>query len=174
MQPTQPEFTIHAGEIYASGNPDYFDCFEAGMYQLPPPSLADIVYHFFTVWPKWVKVLFIIRNLVVLPFGLKGGKGKELLTMPKPEFIWQKNGRVAFFHIVYLTENEVVLEANDKHLDARFIIKRINTRESTVVSAKTEVYYHNTFGWCYFQLIKPFHKFIVKVQINQTIKSLQK
>lgn len=174
MNPAQYESPILAGEIYSVENPDYSDCFEGKIYKNPPPSLPEIVYRFFTIWPKWVKVLFVIRNMLVLPFGLKGGKGKELLVMPKPVFIWQENGKVAFFNIIYLTENEVILAINDKHLDARFIIKRISTSESTIVSAKTEVFYHNAFGWCYFQLIKPFHKLIIKVQINKTIKSLQK
>ena len=148
-------------------NIDYYDCFENRTSASPTPLLKETVYKFFTSWPKWMITLFIIRNILVLPFGLKGGRGKEIFSAPKLVFQWKENGKVGFFDLVSVTENEATLLIRDKHLDAGLIFTRIITNETTIIEAKTIVQYNNDLGKLYFFFIKPFHKLIMKSMLKQ-------
>ncbi len=152
---------------------DYTDCFEGKVNVSPAPDLKEIVYQFMSNWPAWAKALFVIRNMMVWPFGLIEN-GENIFTMPEPDIKWTPDGHVGFFSIAELSENELVLYASAKHLDACLIFTRDITGSTTKIAVKTDVLYNNTMGWWYFNLIKPFHVLIVITQIKRTIKSLQK
>jgi hypothetical protein len=152
---------------------DYTDCFEGQVNISPPPTMRKVVYLFLSDWPGWVKALFVMRNLLVWPFGLLE-KGESIFNTPKPDIKWTPDGHVGFFNIAKLTEDELVLYARAKHLDACLIFSKESNGDITKVAVKTDVSYNNTLGWWYFNIIKPFHVFIIITQIKRTIKSLQK
>lgn len=152
---------------------DYTDCFDGKINASPAPDLKEIVYQFMSNWPAWAKALFVIRNLMVWPFGLID-KGESVFKTPEPDIQWTSDGHVGFFRIAELSENELVLYAGAKHLDACLIFTKEITGNITRIAVKTDVSYNNTLGWWYFNLIKPFHIFIIITQIKRTIKSLTK
>jgi hypothetical protein len=70
----------------------------------------------------------------------------------------QVGNKVGFFTIYYIDEYEIIAGEKDKHLDfyVSFYKKDTNLTISTLVQ------YNNFFGKFYMNLIKPFHKFVVK------------
>jgi hypothetical protein len=66
--------------------------------------------------------------------------------------------KVGFFTIYYNDEYEIIAGEKDKHLDfcVSFYKKDTNLTVSTLIQ------YNNSFGKIYMNLIKPFHKFVVK------------
>jgi hypothetical protein len=95
--------------------------------------------------PKWVKWLMCVRNCLVRPFGLKTEKEPESDTI---------------FPIIARTDNEILMEGNDKHLNFRVSV--LIDSKKLFIYTTTAVHYNNNWGKVYFLIIKPFHKIIVK------------
>ena len=73
---------------------------------------------------------------------------------------------VGFFKIYKILENEVILGADDNHLNFRVSI--YNSRELQFnIKVTTLVQYHNLKGKAYMFFIKPFHRIVLKSLINQ-------
>jgi hypothetical protein len=100
--------------------------------------------------PKPVRALMATRNALMKPFGVKRGKADPL------------DGKDdALFDPVAEDEREVVMGADDKHLNfrANVLVRRAGGRQTLTMA--TVVHYNNFFGRLYFVLVLPFHKWIV-------------
>ncbi len=97
---------------------------------------------------KWEKRLFAIRDAIAGIFGLKTGK-----ETPQTQ-------TVGFFPIIEQHENEIILGANDKHLNLKVSV--FIDREKSFIYLTTIVHFNNFFGRLYFLPVKPFHKILVK------------
>nr|WP_167897609.1 DUF2867 domain-containing protein [Wenyingzhuangia aestuarii] len=76
-----------------------------------------------------------------------------------------------FFTIYKVDETEVIVGANDHHLNFRALIN--NTKSKTYnIKVTTLVQYHNRKGVVYMRLIKPFHKLVVKRMVQQAFKDV--
>lgn len=98
--------------------------------------------------PVWIDALLVLRNLIVMPFGLKG-------TPRGP-------GRIGIFPVVSESPERVVLGFDDTHLDFRILVEVQAANEATLVRATTLVRRNNAFGRFYLAAIMPFHKLIVR------------
>ena len=126
-------------------------------------TIKEITLLVFGKSPKFIKFLFKLRNSIVKLIGLR--------TPPIPDtstFI--VGGNVNFFEIYSISENEVLLGANDSHLNFRAIV--YNTKEKEYnIKVTTLVEYNNKIGRIYMFLIKPFHQLIVRRMINQACEN---
>ncbi|WP_347925228.1 DUF2867 domain-containing protein [Pontimicrobium sp. SW4] len=118
-------------------------------------SLSIISKLVFGTMPKWVGFLMKIRNNIVKVFGLKTEKPEDY----HPEF--KVGGYVGFFQIFSIQHNEIILGADDKHLNFRVSIYNSNENQFNI-KVTTLVEYNNRFGKIYMFIVKPFHHFIVK------------
>jgi hypothetical protein len=118
-------------------------------------NIQEITNLIFNSTPKWVNSLFVIRNKIVGLFGLK----TEIPEGYTEEF--KVGGFVKFFEIYSIKENEIVLGANDSHLNFRAIVTNDNS-ELFNIKVITLVEYNNTMGKIYMGIIKPFHRLVVK------------
>lgn len=106
--------------------------------------------------PSWVKRLMQLRNAIVGLFGLKTGDvGTAHGQMPDKLAIGDKIG---VFRVCYLSQDEVILGEDDKHLDFRISVLKSET--GSVLS--TWVRPHNIFGKAYLTIIMPFHRLITQ------------
>jgi len=105
--------------------------------------------------PKWVSLLFKLRNRIVGVFGLKTDKNTE------------KSKTV--FALIENNENEIVMGEVDKHLDFRFSVLKDNTENT--ISLITVVRFNNIWGNIYFFPVKPFHKIILKTSLKRYLKN---
>lgn len=104
--------------------------------------------------PKWVDVLFLIRNRIVGLFGLKTDKNS-----PQSD---------TFFTLIENRYEEIVMGEDDKHLNFRASVMK-NNSEGTI-SLSTVVHFNNIWGRLYFLPVKPFHKIIMKVLLKRYLK----
>ncbi|WP_420572154.1 DUF2867 domain-containing protein [Kordia sp.] len=127
-------------------------------------SIEEITNQIFNTSPKWVGFLFKIRNAIVQFFGLKTEIPKDLNND------FKVGGYIKFFKIYDISPNEVILGANDSHLNFRAIVTDTNEPKHNV-KVTTLVEYNNKKGKIYMNLIKPFHRMVVKRMVGQAFRS---
>jgi hypothetical protein len=84
---------------------------------------------------------------------------------------YKKSQQFGVFRILEITDNEVVLGENDKHLNFRtslFIKRGIDDR--LVVSTIVKV--NNYFGKIYFFVVKRIHQIIAPIMIKSMVKNI--
>jgi uncharacterized protein DUF2867 len=127
---------------------DFIDCY-ACKSSLTARQAGEVLVRF----PKWFYPLFLLRQLLVAPFGLKG-----------PD----KSGRrLGMFPVETKTPNEIILGFDDTHLNFRISVLSDGTR----VFATTWVKFNSRFGRFYLWLIKPFHVLIMKDSIARVARA---
>lgn len=126
-------------------------------------SLHEIAKMIFNNPPQWVSWLFNLRNRMVKIVGLK-------TEIPNDYNIhFSVGGYIGFFKIYSISDNQLVLGADDSHLNFRAII--LKTNEMTYnVKVVTLVQYNNSLGKFYMNLIKPFHRLVVKRMVRNAYK----
>ena len=130
-------------------------------------SIQEITNQIFNTTPSWVKFLFKIRNSIMGVFGLKTRLPKDY----NEDF--KVGGYIKFFKIYEIAPSEIILGANESHLNFRAIITNQNTA-SFNVKVTTLVEYNNTLGKIYMTLIKPFHRLVVKRMVSQAFQPSEK
>jgi hypothetical protein len=111
--------------------------------------------------PTWIAFLMSMRNSVVSKLGLKDLGGLQDIPRDKLASEYAVGERVGIFTLVSSTDNEVVLEDSDKHLDVRVSFLVEPEGETAIVHANTVVHVNNVFGKVYMFFVTPFHKIIV-------------
>jgi hypothetical protein len=126
-------------------------------------NIEEITNLVFNTTPAWINSLFMLRNKIAGLFDLK----TEL-----PEDYNEKykvGGYVKFFKIYAISENEVILGADDSHLNFRAIVTNEKT-DLYNIKVITLVEYNNLRGKIYMGIIKPFHRQIVKRMVKNAFR----
>lgn len=126
-------------------------------------SIKEISKLVFATMPKWVETLMKIRNQLVKFIGLKSEKPKDYNEK------FNVGGYIGFFKIFHLTEQQVILGANEDHLNFRAIIDLKSSNKNNVF-VTTLVEYNNSKGKIYMRIIKPFHRIVVRNMVKQAYK----
>ena len=108
--------------------------------------------------PRWAEALVRLRNILVMPFGLKTSGAST--TAPRE--------MIGIFPVLSQTPDRLVAGFNDKHLDFRVVVDVAASDASTRnVTATTVVLTHNWLGRTYLAIILPFHRLIVRSLLRQ-------
>ncbi len=126
---------------------DFLDCL-TGPAQTTPRQAAMIA----LTAPFWVMLLLRLRNLLVMPFGLRGVK--------------KSDNSIGLFPVVAEDENEIILGFDDSHLNFRIAV--FCTAQQVYLA--TWVHCNNRFGRIYLALIMPFHKLIMRRSIRAVVR----
>ncbi|PCE64232.1 DUF2867 domain-containing protein [Sediminicola luteus] len=111
-------------------------------------------------FPRGIRWLFDLRNRLVSVFGLK-------TDIPKDYHVrYEKGGYIGFFQIYDIQPDQLVMGADDKHLNFRALLYRTQDSEFNI-KMTTLVQYNNRFGKIYMSLIAPFHVLVVKKMVAQ-------
>ena len=70
-----------------------------------------------------------------------------------------------FFPVQWESNDEIVLGADDRHLDFRLSLLRRNSPTGTQLIATTVVHSHNAFGFTYLNAIRPFHHLVIRANL---------
>ncbi len=135
---------------------DYADTFSTTNHIDPLPVVTTKI---FATAPKYVRALMALRNAIVKVFGLKTD-----FPIEKNQ-VFKVGGRVAFFKIYEIREDEILLGEDDSHLNFRVSIFDSKEPENNI-KVTTLVEYNNTLGKLYFAVVKPFHMLIVKRMVK--------
>src|SRR5271154_171683 len=143
---------------------DYQDTFSANC----PAGISstDVLLGFFNSAPKIVRILIAARNAMVSVFGLKTSRDVSQLDASKIK----AGGRVGLFEMGSITPKSAVVGADDSHLDFRVLLNIQNT----ILSCTTQVKFNNALGRVYFFFVKPFHRLIVPLMLDASVKSLRR
>ncbi len=115
--------------------------------------------------PKWVMILFLIRNTMVRLLGLKTNLPDDYNTE------YKVGGYMGFFRIYGIKENELILGMDDSHLNFRAVISK-GTETHYNIKTSTLVEFNNKLGKIYMTLIKPFHKWVVKRLVKKAYRAI--
>jgi hypothetical protein len=107
--------------------------------------------------PAWQKALIAMRDAMVTPFGIK--------TSGTVRTSRDSNERVDFFPVQWESRDEIVLGADDRHLDFRLSLLRRLSPTGTLLIATTVVHTHNALGFTYLNAIRPFHHLVVRANL---------
>lgn len=117
----------------------------------------------FETTPVWVEALFSIRNKIVQFFGLKTERPADYNEN------FKVGGYVYFFKIYSLSENEVILGADDKHLNFRAVVSKTKDPRYNI-KLSTLVQFNNKMGRVYMKIIKPFHRMVLMHMLKQAYR----
>lgn len=132
---------------------DYYDSFRQEIRSSGTISTEALLIAMFSRYPRWVAILFKLRNILVKSFGLETGQ-LDITSLIKEK-----------------TEQEIVIGQDDKHLEFYVAIQVIPAQENTqIIEVSTIVKYHNTLGRIYFFFIRPFHRVIVPALLKRAIR----
>jgi hypothetical protein len=145
----------------------YIDSFEGQYVKLPLEyNIISIGKLFLTSSPQWVNSLMTLRNKIVGIFGLKTAVQKQ-----GDNFKFEPGEQLDIFKLYNITENELIMGEDDKHLNFRvsLLLDEVtnNTNKKRIILT-TMVEFKNLFGRLYFLPVKPFHQLIVK----ETLKNM--
>jgi hypothetical protein len=148
---------------------DYADAFWTGLEEGDLEQLTAFSRAVFGVPPGWVRALFRLRNVIVLPFGLRTSVG------PAPEWSGgapKLGDRVGLFSVAGLGADEIVLGEDDRHLDFRVSVLRHEEGGRQGVVVTTVVRFRNLLGRAYFVFVKPFHRLVVPAMIRRGVEAV--
>lgn len=147
---------------------EYSDQYTTQLGVNQDPTVTEVVKSFFSAGPRWISLLFQVRNKIVKIFGLKtSGKSTDREAQLKA-FKCEPGERLGLFKVFEKTENEVIIGEDDKHLNFR--ISFLLDKKTAAIQMTTAVKFHNRFGKAYFFLIKPFHKIIAPLMLKNIVK----
>ena len=126
-------------------------------------NIEEITNLVFNRTPRWVNSLFGLRNKIAGLVGLKTEIPKDYNEN------YKVGGYVKFFKIFSISNTEVILGADDSHLNFRALI-HTSKSESYNIKVTTLVEYNNLKGKIYMSIIKPFHRQIVKRMVKNACK----
>jgi len=127
-------------------------------------SLESITRLVFATMPKWIEGLMKLRNVMVKLIGLSSEKPKDYNES------FAVGGYIGFFKIMNLSETEIVMGADDDHLNFRAVIS-LQPSLTYNVFVTTLVEYNNKKGKVYMNIIKPFHRLVVRRMVKQAYKN---
>ncbi|MFO1161844.1 MAG: DUF2867 domain-containing protein [Reyranellaceae bacterium] len=110
--------------------------------------------------PSWVRLLLFTRDRVMGLFGVKSSGDVRRSAIG--------GDRIDFFPVLSCSKNEIILGADDRHLDFRLsLLRRPAAQGMPVLVATTVVHCHNRLGRWYLATIMPFHRLIVQSSLRQ-------
>ena len=113
--------------------------------------------------PAWQKALIALRDAMVTPFGIK--TSGTVRTSP------DSRERVDFFPVHWESKDEIVLGADDRHLDFRLSLLRRHSSKGPLLIATTVVHTHNALGVAYLNTIRPFHHLVVRTNLSRCARA---
>ncbi|MEL7251382.1 MAG: DUF2867 domain-containing protein [Bacteroidota bacterium] len=143
-----------AGHISSA---DFKDTFSTTNHE---DSLELIVRNILTTQQRWIIYLFQLRNWLAKFFGL------QTVLPDDHNERFAPGGYVGFFRIYELLPNEIILGADDSHLNFRLSVHKTEAIENNV-KVTTLVHFNNRLGRIYMAIVAPFHRLIVKRMVAQ-------
>ena len=152
---------------------DYADSYIAPLFS-KKRTPEDVGRAFFSSSPRWVDVLFSLRNRIVSLFGLKTSGNTTDRAAQIKAFRGKPGERMGLFQVFAKNENELILGEDDKHLDFRVSLFLAENGSEQTLCISTTVRFHNRFGRLYFMPVRPFHSLVVPAMLKGIVRQLEK
>jgi hypothetical protein len=114
----------------------------------------------------WIRALTRLRDVVMATVAVKSSRAVGAAAAAHGPVI-------GFFPVLSKSATELVVGADDWHLDFRVTIQhRDDAAHGREMVAGTVVRCHNRLGRIYLATIKPFHRVIVRTSLEQAAKAM--
>jgi hypothetical protein len=114
--------------------------------------------------PRWVNAAMRARNAIVKRLGLKDLGGMAQIDRTRPLQDYRVGERVGIFTVLHLSDSEVIMGDDDKHLDVQ--VSLLKTADHKVV-VSTVVHIHNALDRIYMFFVKPAHRIIAPAVLTR-------
>jgi hypothetical protein len=160
---------IPTGSVFSSDLAKFYwrDAFEARLTRTEL-SMHELYLGIFVPPPRWLKLLLIIRTKAVSVFGIKGPTAKQLESVERKES-YAVGDKIGLFTLFSQDEDEITTGGDDKHLEFRVSVMKVNEGGADKVVLTTLVNPHNLWGKVYLFLIMPFHKLAVRTLMANAV-----
>lgn len=114
----------------------------------------------------WIRTLTVARDIVMSTVGLKSSRAVGLAAAAHGPVI-------GYFPVLAKDSTELIFGVNDRHLD--FLVSIQICSDSVFgreLIASTVVHCHNRLGRIYMKVIAPFHRLIVRANLERAVKEL--
>src|SRR5713101_7787630 len=111
-------------------------------------SVVDIFFGIFGHHPMWMKILLIVRNRIASFCGLDAPTASEIINI-EIKSSYGVGDKIGVWPIFSLTETELLVGRDNKHLDFRLSVLRVTDGETASVVVSTICTVHNAFGKLY-------------------------
>jgi hypothetical protein len=114
----------------------------------------------------WFTALLRLRDGIVRLFGVKTTRQLRSASRAGNE------DRIDFFRILSVSDSEVIVGEDDRHLDFRasILLRRREAESGDELLMTTAVHCHNLLGRTYLAIILPFHRLIVRSMLNRAAR----
>ncbi|GAB6260941.1 DUF2867 domain-containing protein [Photobacterium sp. CCB-ST2H9] len=130
-------------------------------------SALDVYFVLVKETPSWVNRLMALRNYIVGFLGLKNLGHMADIDAAKPNAEYRAGDKVGIFSIYSVSDQEIILEDRDKHLDVRVSFFVEPAGETATVHASTVVQVKNWLGKLYMFFVAPVHQVIVPTSLKK-------
>jgi hypothetical protein len=118
--------------------------------------------------PLLLKLMLIVRNAIVRPFGLNAPPASDIM---RGEF---KTGRavgdtIGRWRIFFISDDEIIAGGDDRHQDFRVSVLRQRNADTASVVVTTICTVHNAFGKIYLFFVIPFHRYGVRKLMSNAV-----
>jgi hypothetical protein len=139
---------------------DFRDAYRAPL-RCPDLGVVEIFFGIFAHRPGWMDLMLIARNKAAALAGLEVPTTSEIMNMEMRDR-YSVGEKIGPWPVFFLGPAELVAGRDNKHMDFRVSVMKVDdgTRRSVVVSTLCMI--HNKFGQCYLSAVIPFHKFGVR------------
>jgi hypothetical protein len=114
----------------------------------------------------WFRALLALRDAAVVGFGVKTARQMRDAAARNPA------GYIDFFPILWRSDRELVLGEDDSHLDFKvsLLLRPAANAAGSELVATTVVHCHNRLGRIYLAVIAPFHRLVVKANLQRAAR----
>lgn len=134
----------------------YWDSYEAPLAR-GDLAMDELYLSLFAHHPGWIRRLLILRGWIVRPFGLRATTAADFASIEtRPAYA--VGDTIARFTLFAQGATEIVTGGDDKHLDFRVSVRKLDAAGASRVALSTVVSPHNALGRAYLRAILPFHR----------------
>lgn len=158
----------------AVGRVDYADAYSITLAMRGPEILDRYASVMFSNPPPWVSALIGLRDCLVSFLGLKTSAELRSAGDRGATAELSSNLRSSFgpFPVLARSENELLLRADDYHLDFRISVQWTEIDSASQLRVTTVVQFNNLLGRIYFLPIGPFHRIIVPGMMDRAARAI--
>jgi hypothetical protein len=131
-------------------------------------GMVEIYHALFAHHPPWARGLLRLRDWLVRPFGLKPSM-KSFDEPIRIQSSYAVGDRMARFVLFSQSDREIVTGGDDRHLDFRVSVRRLEQGGGERIVLSTVVSPHNFLGKAYLFVVLPFHYFGIRKMLANAV-----
>ena len=116
----------------------------------------------------WIRALTVVRDTVMATVGVKSSRAIGAAAVARGLKV------IGYLPVLSKSAGELVMGGDDRHLDFRVgVQQRPGVPDGRELVVATVVHCHNGLGRMYLAVIAPFHRTILRANLERTVRMLE-